>query len=84
MPERVKKTKCGGRGCSEKKLRGRMPVMVKKTKCTGAAFVAKKNLRGYAGEGKEDKMRGWLVKIGGGGLDHKKNLGGGQWKIMSS
>ena len=38
MPERVKKTKCGG-GCCEKNLRG-----------------------GYAGEGKEDKIKGGCEK----------------------
>ena len=47
IPERVKKTKCGG-GCE--KIEG----------------------GGYAGEGKEDKMRGWG---GGGGL--RKNFEGG-------
>ena len=45
MPERVKKTKCGGGG------------------------LRKKNLRGYAREGKRDEMRG------GGGL--RDNLKGG-------
>ena len=44
MPERVKKTKCGG--CVAKKIEG------------GG---------GYAGEGKEDKMRGVRKKFEGGG-----------------
>ena len=49
-----------------------MPERVQKTKCRGCCG---KKLRGDAGEGKEDKMRGG----GGGGWCCKKNLskGGG-------
>ena len=43
-------------GCCEKNLRGYSAERVNKTKCGGC----KKNWGGggYAGEGKEDKMRG--------------------------
>ena len=40
MPERVKKTKCGGGGCGKIFEGGGMPERAKKTKCWG---VAKKN-----------------------------------------
>ena len=65
MLERVKETKCGG---------GAMPERVKKTECGG---LQKQIEWGYAGEGKEDKMRGGGVAVKNGGGDHKKNLRGG-------
>ena len=47
--------------------------MVKKTKCERGGGVARKNLSGgYAGEGKEDQMRGE-------GVFRKKLRGGGVW-----
>ena len=76
MPERVKKTKCGG-GVA-KKIEGDAGEG-KEDKMRGGG-CCEKNLRGgYAGEGNEDEMRGggvgglagWRVKIWGGGLDHK-------------
>ena len=47
-------------GVAKKKIEGGMPERVKKTKCGGGGSVAKKKIEGggYAGEGKEDKIRG--------------------------
>ena len=57
-----------------------MPERVQKTKCRGG--VAEKKIEGDAGEGKEDEMQGGLkIFIGGGGVDHKKNLGGVSGKL---
>ena len=57
MQERGKEDKMRGGGVRKKSWGGGMPERVKKTKCGGGGVVAKNNLRGYAGEGKEDKMR---------------------------
>ena len=67
MPERVKKAKCGGGGCCEKKLRGVCRRGVKKTKCRGGGEVAKKNLRwevcrrGYRRQNAEGVLRNKLT-----------------------
>ena len=57
MPERVKKTKCGG-GVCENNLKVGVCRRGNRRQNTGG--VLRKKLRGDAGEGKEDKMRGLL------------------------
>ena len=62
-------------GLRKKKMRG-MPERVKKTKC-GGGVLREKFEGGYAGEGKEDEMRGVAGKNWGGGVDHTKKSRGG-------
>ena len=68
MPERYRRQNSGG--VAEKNWGG-MPERVKKTKCGGWGGLREKfEGGGYAGEGKEDEMRGgggWRVEKGGGG-----------------
>ena len=61
----------GGGGLREQFEGGGIPERVQKTKCRG---LLRKKLRGDAGEGKEDEMRGGggRVKMGGGFRSHTK------------
>ena len=61
MPERVKKTKCGG-GCYEKKMREGM--------------LRQKFEGGYDRDGKEDKMRGVRKNLRGGMPERVKKTKG--------
>ena len=59
MPERMKKTKCGGGDVAKKKIEGGMPERVKKMKCGGGGggLGCENNLKvgWYAGEGRKTK-----------------------------
>ena len=67
MPERVQKTKC--RGCCGKILRGGCRRGYRRQNARGVVLREKFEGGGYAGEGKEDEMRGGLAgkNWGGGG-----------------
>ena len=59
MPERVKKTKCGGVVAKQILGEGEYAGESKEYKMQGVGVLRKKiEWGGYAGEDKEDKMRG--------------------------